>query len=107
MPRTTVDALAARATRKKVKRGQRVLARSDAALVLALVGRVEVIADDGMVICSVAPPGVFGVSLAVGAAATAELWVVEDCELVVIPADAMAAALRRNPDAAIAAIGHL
>jgi len=107
MPRPTVDALAARATRKKTKRGQRVLARSEAALVLALVGRIEVLADDGTVVRSVAPPGVFGVSLAVGATATAELRAAEDGELVVIPADAMAAALRRNPEAAIAAIGHL
>jgi CRP-like cAMP-binding protein len=50
---------------------------------------------------------VFGVSLAVGVAATAELRAAEECELLVVPADAMAAALRRNPDAAIAAIGHL
>lgn len=61
MPRATVEALAARAIRRKVKRGQRVLARSDAALVVALVGRIEVVAEDGTVIRSVAPPGVFGV----------------------------------------------
>jgi CRP-like cAMP-binding protein len=107
MPRAAVDALAARATRKKVKRGHRVLARSEAALVVVVVGRVEVVADDGTVIRSVGPPGVFGVSLAVGVAATAELRAAEECELLVVPADAMAAALRRNPDAAIAAIGHL
>lgn len=107
MPRATVEALAARAIRRKVKRGQRVLARSDAALVVALVGRIEVVAEDGTVIRSVAPPGVFGVSLSVGAAATAELRAAEDGELVVVPADAMTAALRRNPDAAIAAINHL
>lgn len=107
MPPAAVEALAARATRKKARRGQRVLSRSEAALVLVLVGRVEVLADDGTVIRSVGPPGVFGVSLAVGAAATAELRAAEDCELLVVPADAMSAALRRNPDAAIAAIGHL
>jgi CRP-like cAMP-binding protein len=107
IPRAVVDALAARATRRKVKAGQRVLSRSDAALVLVVVGRVAVVADDGTPIRSVGPPGVFGVSLAVGAPATAELQAAEDCELVVVPADAMAAALRRNPDAAIAAISHL
>lgn len=107
MPRTTLDALSARATRKKVKRGQRVLSRSDAALVVVLLGRVEVLAADGTVIRSVGTPGVFGVSLAVGAEATAELRAAEECELAVIPADAMAAALRRSPEAAIAAIAHL
>jgi len=107
MPRAVVDALAARATRKKIRRGQRVLARSDAALVVALVGRIEVVAADGTAIRSVAPPGVFGVSLAVGAEPTAELRAAEDGELVIVPADAMAAALRRHPEAAIAAIGHL
>jgi CRP-like cAMP-binding protein len=107
MPRAAVDALAARATRKKIKRGQRVLSRSDRALVAVLVGRVEVLAEDGTPIRSVGPPGVFGVSLAVGAVATAELRAAEDCELLVVPADAMAAALRRDPEAAIAAINHL
>ncbi len=107
MPRATVAALARRAVRKKMKRGQRVLARSEAALVIALVGRIEVLAEDGTVIRSVVSPGVFGVSLAVGAPATAELRAAEDGELLVVPAEAMAAALRRDPEAAIAAIGHL
>jgi len=106
-PRAAVDGLAARAIRRKVKRGQRALARSDAALVVVVTGRIEVVAEDGTAVRSVGPPGVFGVSLAVGAPATAELRAAEDGELLVIPADAMAAALRRHPDAAIAAIAHL
>jgi CRP/FNR family transcriptional regulator, cyclic AMP receptor protein len=107
IPRAVVDALAARATRRRVKAGQRVLSRSDAALVLVLVGRVAVHTDDGIAIRSVGPPGVFGISLAAGAPATAELHAAEDCELVVVPADAMAAALKRHPEAALAAIAHL
>jgi CRP-like cAMP-binding protein len=50
---------------------------------------------------------VFGVSLAVGAEASAELRAAEDLEVIVIPSEAMAAAVERNPEAAIAAIGHL
>jgi len=83
-----------------------VLARSDAALVALVTGRLELV-DGDHVIRSVVPPAVLGVSLAVGAAASAELRAAEACELLVIPADAVAAALRRNPDAAVAAIAHL
>lgn len=107
MPRAVVDGLAARATRRRVRKGQRVLARSDAALVTIITGRIELVADDDTPIRSLGPPAVIGVSLAAGAPGTAELRAAEDCELVVIPADALAAALRRNPDAAIAAIAHL
>lgn len=104
MPRAVVETLAKRTVRKKLRRGQFV--RSEAALLVVIVGRIEVISD-GTVIRSVAPPAVFGVSLVLGAEATAELRAAEDVELAVIPADAMAATLRRQPDAAIAAIAHL
>jgi CRP-like cAMP-binding protein len=107
MPRAIVEGLAARATRRKVRRGQRVLSRADAALVTVIAGRVEVVAEDGIAIRSVGPPGIFGISLAVGAPASAELRAAEDCELAVIPADAMAAAIKRDPNVAIAAIAHL
>ena len=83
------------------------LARSDAALVLLVTGRLELLAEDRIPIRSLVPPAVVGVSLAAGAQASAELHAAEDCELVVVPADAMAAALRRSPDAAVAAIVHL
>jgi CRP-like cAMP-binding protein len=106
MPRAAVDRLAARATRRRARRGQRVLARSDAALVVLVTGRLELTAG-GAVIRSVVPPSVLGVSLAVGAAPSAELHAAEDADLVVVPADAVAAALRRDPDAAVAAIAHL
>lgn len=106
MPRAAVERLAARATRRRARRGQRVLARSDAALVAIVTGRLELV-EDGAVIRSVVPPSVLGVSLAVGAQASAELFAAEDAELVVVPADAVAAALRRDPDAAVAAIAHL
>lgn len=107
MPRTVVEGFAARSTRRHARRGQRVLSRSDAALVALVTGRLDLVAGDGIVIRSVVPPAVLGISLAVGAAPSAELRAAEDCDLVVIPADAVAAALRRNPDAAVAAIAHL
>ncbi len=107
MPPGAVDGLCARAVRRRVRRGQRVLSRSDAALVVVVTGRIEVVAEDGTAIRSVGPPGVFGVSLAAGAAATAELRAAESGELISIPADAVAAALRRHPEAALAAIAHL
>jgi CRP-like cAMP-binding protein len=107
MPSAVVDQLAARAVRRTSRRGQRVLARGDAMLVVLLTGRVEVTGDDGLVIRSLVPPAVAGVSLAIGAEGTAELRAAEDCELIVVPADAIAAALQRHPAAAVAAIAHL
>ena len=107
MPRAAVDEIAARAIRRKAKRGQRVLGRSDATLIVLLTGRLEVTGDDGLVVRSLVPPAVAGVSLAVGAAGTAELRAAEDSELVVVPGDALAATLRKHPAAAIAAIAHL
>jgi CRP-like cAMP-binding protein len=107
MPPKVVDALAAVATRKKVRKGQRVLARGDAAVVELLTGRLEVVSDSGdevRLVRSLVPPAVVGLSVVAGAPASAELWVAEDGELAVIPADAVAAALRRYPEAAIAAI---
>lgn len=106
MPRAVVTELAARATRRKVRRGQRVLARHEPALVVLLTGRIEVVGG-GLVIRSLVPPAVAGVSLAVGAAPSAELRAAEDCELVVVPATTVAAVLRRHPEAAIAAIAYL
>jgi CRP/FNR family transcriptional regulator len=106
LPDPVLVALAARASRRRVKRGHRVLARSDAAVVVLLTGRIEVVGDD-VVIRSLVPPATIGVSLAAGAKASAELRAAEDVELVMIPADAVAAALRRHPEAALAAITHL
>ena len=102
MPRKAVDGLAARATRRTVKAGQRVRAE----LVVLVTGRLEVRAD-GALVRSLVPPAVAGISVALGAPATAELWAAEDSVLVAIPADAVAAALKRHPEAALAAIGHL
>lgn len=110
MPKRVVDELAARATRRRARKGQRVLARGDALVVVVITGRVDVVADHGddvRVIRSLIAPAVVGVSLVAGAPASAELWVAEDAELVVIPGDAVAAALRRHPEAALAAIAHL
>lgn len=111
LPRAALDGLAARATRRRVREGQRVLARGNRAPVLVLVaGRLEVVAESGQqaaVVRSLAPPAVVGLSVAAGAAPSAELWAAEDCELVAIPADAIVAALRRHPEAALAALVHL
>lgn len=110
MPAKLVDGLAARATRRRLRKGQRVLARGDAAVVVVLTGRLEVVADRGdevQLVRSLVPPAVVGISVAVGAPASAELWVAEDAEIAVIPADAVTAALRRYPEAALAAIAHL
>ena len=106
MPRAVVAELAARATRRKARRGQRIMARSEAALVTLITGRIEVVGD-GLVIRSLVPPAVAGISLTVGAAPSAELRAAEDCDLVVVPATTVAAVLRRHPEAAIAAIAHL
>src|SRR5262245_41271474 len=110
MPARVIDGLAARATRRKLRKGQRVLARADAAVIVLLTGRLEVVSDRGdevTIVRSLVPPAVVGLSVVAGAAPSAELWVAEDAELAVLPADAVAAALRRYPDAAIAAIAHL
>ncbi|HEX5057706.1 MAG TPA: Crp/Fnr family transcriptional regulator [Kofleriaceae bacterium] len=110
MPEKVVDGLAARASRRRLRKGQRVLTRGEAAVIVVLTGRLEVVSDTGdevALVRSLVSPAVVGVSVAVGAAASAELWVAEDAELAVIPADAVAAALRRYPEAAIAAIAHL
>jgi len=106
MPRAAVDGLAARATRRKVRDGQRL---RGADLWLVLTGRLEIRAgdDEVVVIRSLVPPAVVGISVALGAPASAELWAAEDSEVAVVPADAVAAALRRHPEAALAAIGHL
>src|SRR5215468_8069972 len=106
MPRAAVTELAARAVRRRVRRGQRVLARRDAALVVLVTGRLELVGD-GLVIRSLVPPAVAGVSLAVGAPPSAELRAAEDSAIIVLPAAAVAAALRRHPEAAFAAIAHL
>lgn len=106
MPRIVVTELAARAIRRKARRGQRVMARHEPALVVLLTGRIEVVGD-GFVIRSLVPPAVVGVSLAVGAAPSADLRAAEDCELVGVPATTVAAVLRRHPEAAIAAIAYL
>jgi CRP-like cAMP-binding protein len=106
MPRAVVAELATHAVRRRVRRGHRVMARRDAALVVLVTGRIELVGD-GVVIRSLVPPAVAGVSLAVGAPASAELRAAEDGAIVVVPAAAVAAALRRHPEAAFAAIAHL
>ena len=53
------------------------------------------------------PPAVVGLSVAAGALPSAELWAAEDSELAVVPAADVAAALRKHPEAALAALAHL
>jgi CRP-like cAMP-binding protein len=107
LPPATLAELAARAKRRRVKRRTRVLGSSDAALVVLVAGRLELVGDERVVIRSVVPPATIGLSLALGAPASAELVAAEDSELIVVPADAVAAALRQDPAAAVAAIVHL
>lgn len=106
MPRAAVAELAVHAVRRRVRRGHRVMARRDAALVVLVTGRIELVGD-GLVIRSLVPPAVAGVSLAVGAPPSAELRAAEDSAIIVLPAAAVATALRRHPEAAFAAIAHL
>jgi len=110
MPRAVVDGLAGRATRRRVRRGQRVGSRGEVPVLVLVAGRLEVVSDRGdevAVVRSLVPPAVVGLSVAVGAPASAELWAAEDSDLVVIPAAAVAAALRRHPEATLAALVHL
>jgi CRP-like cAMP-binding protein len=102
-----VASLAARTTRRRARKGQRVLARGDAAVVVVITGRLEVVSDDGVVVRSLVPPAVIGLSVVAGAAASAELFAAEETELAVVPADAVVAALRRHPEVALAALAHL
>jgi len=107
LPAPALAELAARATRRRARRGQRVLSRSGGALVVLVTGRLEVVAAAGLVNSSLAPPAVAGVSIALGAAGTAELRAAEDSDLVVVPGTTFAATFRRHPEAALAAIAHL
>ena len=111
MPARVLDSLAARSTRRQVKRGARVLSLGDRTQVIVLVtGRLEVVIDredEVTVVRSLLPPAVMGLSIAAGAAPSAELWAAEDCLLAVVPADDVATAIRKHPEAALAAIAHL
>lgn len=104
MPAAAVDGLAARATRKRLRTKQRIAADT---VVVVLTGRLDLVGDDGVVVRSLAPPAVAGISVAAGARPSAELRVAEDAELVFVPLDAIVAALRRHPDAALAPVAHL
>jgi CRP-like cAMP-binding protein len=75
--------------------------------VLVLVtGRLEVLAC-GTLVRSLLPPAVVGLSVAAGAEPSAELAAAEETGLLVLPADDVAAALKRHPEAALAALAHL
>lgn len=110
LPAKVADGLALRATQRRFRKGQRVLARRDAAVVVLLAGRLEVVSDhddEVQLVRSLVPPAVVAVPVSVDAEARDEIWVAVDAELVFVPADAVAAALRRYPDAAVTAITHL
>ncbi len=111
MPPRVVEPLAARGIRRQVKRGSRVLSLRDRTQVIVLLtGRLEVVIardDEVTVVRSLLPPAVVGLSIAAGAAPSAELWAGEDCLLVVLPADDVAGAIRKHPEAALAALAHL
>jgi CRP-like cAMP-binding protein len=104
MPAKVAAGLAERTTRKRVGKGQRIANRGS---VLVLVtGRLEVLAG-GTLVRSLLPPAVVGLSVAAGAEPSAELAAAEETELLVLPADDVAAALKRHPEAALAALVHL
>ena len=110
LPARVRDGLAARASRRRARAGQRVLARHDPVVIVVVTGRLEVVADRGdevAVVRSLVPPAVTGLSVAVDPPASAELWAAEASELIAVPADAVLAALRRYPEAALAAIAQL
>jgi CRP-like cAMP-binding protein len=108
LPAVARRELLARATRRRFRRGQRLLGVGDRALVTLVVGRGELRAgDDDAVIRSLVAPATIGVSLALGAPPSAELWATDDGVLVAVPGEALAATLRRHPEAAIAALVHL
>jgi hypothetical protein len=103
MPAKVVDGLAALASRRRVRSGQRVRARGGDAVLVLLTGRLELVSDHGdevELVRSLSPPAVVGLPGLPGA----ELWVAEDAELALVPADAVVAALRRHPEAALAAV---
>ncbi|HTL34145.1 MAG TPA: Crp/Fnr family transcriptional regulator [Kofleriaceae bacterium] len=104
MPHRVVAELAGRATRRRLKRGQRAI--GNAVVIVLVTGRLEVIGETE-VVRSLVPPAVAGISVAAGAVPTAELRAAEDSEVVSVPAEAVKAALRRYPEAALAAIVHL
>lgn len=107
LPSPALGELAARATRRRARRGHRVLGRTGGALIVLVTGRLEVIGDSGLVVRSVVPPAVVGLSVALGAPGTAELRAAEDSDLIVIPPAALANVVRRHPEAAFAVIVHL
>ena len=110
MPGAVVAQLAGRTTRKRVEQGGRVLSRADGQVIVILAGRLQVVVDRNdqvTVVRSLLPPAVVGLSVAAGAPASAELWAAEDSELLVVPAGDVAAALRKHPEAALAALAHL
>ena len=98
MPRGVVDAIAAGAVRRRIRKG-----RPIGEPFVLVTGRVEVTA--GEVVRSLVPPTVANVSVAAGGTPTAELVAAEDCEIVALPA--LAAVLRRHPDAMLAALVQL
>ena len=77
MPDRVCAELAARATRKRLKKGQRVLGRGDATVLVLATGRLEVVGEAGGVVRSLLPPAVAGISVAAGAEPTAELRAAE------------------------------
>jgi CRP-like cAMP-binding protein len=104
--------LAARATRRTFRAGQRLLGAGDRSVITLVVGRAELVSLDPMdvepvAIRSVVPPATIGISVALGAPPSAELWAREAGSLISLPGDAVAATVKRHPDAAIAALIHL
>jgi CRP-like cAMP-binding protein len=112
LPAVARAALAARASRRSFRKGQRLLGAGDRHVVTLVLGRADLVSatsvgHEPIVVRSLAPPATLGISVALGAPSTAELWARDAGELLAVPGEAVAATIKRHPDAAIAALIHL
>jgi CRP/FNR family transcriptional regulator len=107
------EALVANATREKLRRGQRLFARGERKDVVALVltGRLEVVrANEGappLVVRTLGPDAIVGLTLVAGAVATADVIAREVTTLLVVPGSTLRRAIARKPEALLAALAHL
>jgi CRP-like cAMP-binding protein len=105
--------LAARGVVRKLPRRRRLFHEGEApdALAFVLSGRLDVARDgehgEPIILRRLGPDSVVGLSLAAGAAASADVVAGEATEVLVIPGSLLRALLAREPEAAFAALAHL
>ncbi len=107
LPRPELVRLASAASRRRLRSGAHAHGIGDRFVLALVTGRLEVVGEDGEAVRSLLPPAVVGVSMVAGVDATAELRAAEPSEVLVVPASAFAAVLRRSPQAALAVVAHL